>query len=399
MKAGWTNESLIELCDEFTDGNWVESKDQSLEGIRLVQTGNVGVGKFKDRRDKARFINQKTFDRLKCFEVLPGDCLVSRLPDPVGRACEIPDTGDKMITAVDCSIVRTNQSKLLRDYFIYYSQSKEYLSDVESVCSGTTRKRISRKNLGKIQLPVPPLEEQKRIVAILDEAFEGLDRARAHTEANLQNAKELFESATLDAFRYASGNAKLKKFEEVASIESVLIDPREDQYLDIQHLGAGNMITGTDELVSIKTSREEKLKSGKFPFDTKMVLYSKIRPYLRKVCRPKFDGICSADVYPLLPREGVLNKDYLFHLLLGPDFTEYAIKGSDRVGMPKVNRKHLFSYEFPLPNIEAQTACAKKLDELMLETKKLNEVYESKLADLDNLRQSLLQKAFAGELT
>ena len=86
----WATADLASVSKVFTDGNWIETKDQASEGIRLVQTGNVGEGVFKDRRDKARWIDDQTFDRLNCFEVMPGDCLVSRLPDPVGRACIIP---------------------------------------------------------------------------------------------------------------------------------------------------------------------------------------------------------------------------------------------------------------------------------------------------------------------
>jgi type I restriction enzyme S subunit len=94
----WEVQPLEELCEVFTDGDWIESKDQSPEGIRLVQTGNIGEGVFKDREDKARFISKATFARLNCTEVFEGDCLVSRLPDPVGRACILPDTGKQMIT-------------------------------------------------------------------------------------------------------------------------------------------------------------------------------------------------------------------------------------------------------------------------------------------------------------
>ena len=101
----WDVVPLSRVSQTFADGDWVESKDQSPDGIRLVQTGNVGEGRFKDRRDKARFISTETFDRLNCTEVLPGDVLVSRLPDPVGRSCVIPETGDKMITAVDLSLI------------------------------------------------------------------------------------------------------------------------------------------------------------------------------------------------------------------------------------------------------------------------------------------------------
>ena len=99
-----------------------------------------------------------------------------------------------MITAVDCTIIRFDLSVLIPSYFNYYSQSERYLADIETYCSGATRKRISRKNLGKVQVPIPPLPEQKRIVAILDEAFVGIDTAISNTEKNLANARELFES-------------------------------------------------------------------------------------------------------------------------------------------------------------------------------------------------------------
>lgn len=108
MKKGWGMKTLGEVCEVFADGDWVESKDQSTEGIRLIQTDNVGEGVFKDRSEKARYISEATFKRLRCTEIVEGDCLVSRLPEPVGRSCILPDTGERMITAVDCTILRFN---------------------------------------------------------------------------------------------------------------------------------------------------------------------------------------------------------------------------------------------------------------------------------------------------
>jgi type I restriction enzyme S subunit len=106
MREGWEVRPLSRLCEVFTDGDWIESKDQSPQGIRLIQTGNIGEGIFKGRSDKARFVSPATFDRLRCTEIFEGDCLVSRLPDPVGRACILPATGERMITAVNCTIIR-----------------------------------------------------------------------------------------------------------------------------------------------------------------------------------------------------------------------------------------------------------------------------------------------------
>ena len=141
---GWKVERLGDVCEVFADGDWIESKDQSPKGIRLIQTGNVGNGVFKDRGEKARYISVETFKRLRCTEIFEGDCLISRLPDPVGRTCILPDTGERMITAVDCTIVRFDKNKIIPEFFNYYSQSVQYLNDIDHETTGTTRKRISR---------------------------------------------------------------------------------------------------------------------------------------------------------------------------------------------------------------------------------------------------------------
>lgn len=95
---------LEDICTVFTDGDWIESKDQADEGIRLIQTGNIGMGAYLEKEEKAKYISEETFNKLKCTEIFSGDILVSRLPEPVGRACIIPEKKERMITAVDCTI-------------------------------------------------------------------------------------------------------------------------------------------------------------------------------------------------------------------------------------------------------------------------------------------------------
>lgn len=135
------------------------------------------------------------------------------------------------------------------------------------------------------------------------------------------------------------------------------------QYQDMIHVGGANIKAETGELLDLKTARQEGLKSGKFVFDETMVLYSKIRPYLMKVARPDFEGLCSADIYPLSPDPLVLDRGYLFHHLLSPQFTEFAVAGSARAGMPKVNRDHLFTFRLPVPPLAEQQRIAGVLDE------------------------------------
>ena len=164
------------------------------------------------------------------------------------------------------------------------------------------------------------------------------------------------------------------------------------------HVGGANIESKTGGLLELKTAREEGLISGKFVFDESMVLYSKIRPYLMKVARPEFRGLCSADIYPLSAKKGQVNRNYLFHLLLSPDFTDYANAGSARAGMPKVNRDHLFAYRCYYPTVEKQAALAALLDALHKETQRLEALYQHKLKALDELKQSLLHQAFSGNL-
>ena len=196
----WPVKPLEEICEIFSDGDWIESKDQSPSGIRLVQTGNIGEGVFKDRKDKARYISESTFSRLNCTEIFEGDCLISRLPRPVGRACLIPNTGERMITAVDCSILRFNKELLIPEYFVYYSKSILYDNQIQPLCTGSTRKRISRKNLGKIEIPLPSLEEQKRIVDLLNDTFTNtkIGKEKAQLQFELYNSLE--KSSLQEAF-------------------------------------------------------------------------------------------------------------------------------------------------------------------------------------------------------
>lgn len=169
---------LSSLCTLFADGDWIESKDQSNDGIRLIQTGNIGVGKYLDKTDKQRFISTETFDLLKCLEIFENDVIVSRLPEPAGRACILPYSNKRRITAVDCTIIRfADYNPIL---FVAYSQTKQYQDKVDMAMAGSTRQRISRKELGEIPIPVfPTIEEQNALASIfsdMDSEIEALEQ-------------------------------------------------------------------------------------------------------------------------------------------------------------------------------------------------------------------------------
>lgn len=283
--------------------------------------------------------------------------------------------------------------------FLHYFMQMAEPDILKLVTRGATVHRLSTDSLKALKLPKPPLPEQRRIVTILNEAFVGLAAATANAEKNLSNARELFESYLNSIFAGEDESGTEVSMEEVCAISSKLVDPREAVYIDLPHVGAGNMSSRTGELSGIKTAREEGLKSGKFLFDKTMVLYSKIRPYLMKACRPEIKGLCSADVYPLAPDPAQLDRNFLFHLLMSKDFTDFAISGSDRAGMPKVNREHLFKYRFKLPGIDEQAKLAIKLDAISADVNSLEAFYNRRLTDIADLKHSILKKAFAGELT
>ena len=259
---------------------------------------------------------------------------------------------------------------------------------------------LSREDLrNNFEIPLPPLAEQKRIVTLLDEAFAGIDEAKAKAEANLDSSSGLFDMLREDIMREPDANTPSYSFDEICTIDSALVDPRENESAEKLHVGGANIESKTGRLVTLQTARQEGLKSGKFPFQKGVVLYSKIRPNLMKVARPDFDGLCSADMYPLTPVDGRVCRDYLYHLLLTERFTRFALLGSERAGMPKVNRDYLSRFTAKLPSISEQQVFASKLDAFEQSLRALRELLTKKKTALQELKSSFLSQAFAGELT
>ena len=123
------------------DGDWIESKDQSESGFRLIQLADIGEGEFINKSKK--FISEDTFKKLHCFEVLPNDILLARMPDPIGRSCIMPHMNERCITAVDVCIIRVDESNFNTEYINYMINTTKFHKMVIEQSSGTTRQRIS----------------------------------------------------------------------------------------------------------------------------------------------------------------------------------------------------------------------------------------------------------------
>jgi type I restriction enzyme S subunit len=384
----WGRKKIVDISTDFEDGDWIESKDQSEEGIRLIQTGNVGNGFFKDRGEKARYISEDTFKRLRCTEIFEGDCLVSRLPDPVGRACVLPNTGERMITAVDCTIIRFDKKQLIPNWFLYFSLSNDYQKEIQKQVTGATRQRISRKNLGLVSVPFPPLPEQQRIVSILDEAFAAIAKAKANAEQNLKNAKELFESYLQGVFdpSTSSGQGNGEGWEE-----QLLEDCFKMKSGD--NLTAKDMIEGEYPVFGgngIAGYHNDYNLSGS------NVIIGRVGALCGNVRHITKNIWLTDNAFKVVNSNFDFDHSFLTYLLNHKDLRGYARQAAQ----PVISNSSLKDVVLRFPNSKTeQQTIVRQLDVLRAETQKLEALYQKKIADLEELKKSILQKAFAGELT
>jgi type I restriction enzyme S subunit len=191
LPLGWARATIGDLIARdgvFIDGDWVESKDQDPSGdVRLTQLADVGDGVWRDRSD--RHLTSEAAQRLGCTDLEVDDVLVARMPDPLGRSCLFPGDKKRCVTVVDVAVVRPGPRSVQPKWLMHAINSPVTRSAIEAQQAGTTRKRISRKNLGAIELPVAPNAEQERIVAAIEEAFCKLEAG----EAGLRTVRRLLK--------------------------------------------------------------------------------------------------------------------------------------------------------------------------------------------------------------
>jgi type I restriction enzyme S subunit len=187
----WSETTLLNLANGkkelFDDGDWIESEHITSEGVRLVQTGNIGVGQFLDK-DAKKYIFESSFVSLRCKEILEGDLLICRLADPAGRACILPNiTEEKIVASVDVTIFRPPVTLANRVFLANLFSTDEWFRAVSDRSGGTTHKRISRGALGRMKILLPALEEQTAIATILSD----MDADISALEAKLTKARAI----------------------------------------------------------------------------------------------------------------------------------------------------------------------------------------------------------------
>jgi len=390
----WNNVKLKDICKVFDDGNWIESKDQSDDGIRLIQTGNIKFGTFADRKNKARYVSEKTFKRLNCKEIFAGDILVSRLPDPVGRACIIPKLSERAITAVDCTIIRLNEI-CLPEYLNYFMQSPQYFIGIRKEISGATRQRISRKNLGEILIPLPPLTEQQRIVSKLDIAFAGIDRTIDATQNNLKSSKIIFSKYLKNIFQTKRAEYTNSTIGKTCTIKSgTTVKPDIERaagkipYLKVADMnlkGNEKEITTSSRFLNIEDIRNNSIiEPGAtiFPKRGGAIATNKKRIITTQTC-------IDLNIMSVLPKKKIILPKLLYYYFINIDLSKLGSGSS----IPQVNNYDIEPLFISFPSkIEEQDKIINKIDELYTETNKLVNIYKNKVKYLIIFKNSFLSE-------
>ena len=179
------------------------------------------------------------------------------------------------------------------------------------------------------------------------------------------------------------------KFTDIADIDGTMTTDFE-KYANYPHIGIDSIQKNTGDLIGYRTVSEDNVVSGKYLFSPKHIIYSKIRPNLNKVALPTFNGVCSADAYPILPIDGKCNRTFLAYVMRSDYFLNYILQFCMRTNLPKVNRKELSGFVTPLPSLNLQNQFADfvtQIDKSKLAVKQILEKAET-------LKKSLMQEYF-----
>ena len=394
----WEQRKLGELCEKFADGDWIEAKDQSGYGIRLVQTGNIGLGEYLDKPNNKKWVSEDTFNRLHCEEVFTGDILISRLPEPAGRACIVPNLGTKMITAVDCTIVRTS-AKVSKKFLLQHLSSKKYFDEVNTCMAGGTRQRISRSNLANFNLLIPiSFDEQESIgrvlcgldnlitlhqrkyekfvnikKALLEKMFPQGDekvpriRFKGFTDAwEQRKVGELLEERDVKA-------PKSREYPLMAFIANEGVAPKGDRY------DRSALVNDTEN----KPYKQTEL--GDF-------IYSSNNLETGSIGLNKYGKASISPVYSIFYPTGLADSDFLGQRLVRKDFINEMVKWRQGViyGQWRIHESDFIKIEVAVPCVEEQRKIGRLLDSI----DNLITLHQRQVEKLKNIKSALLEKMF-----
>ena len=250
--------------------------------------------------------------------------------------------------------VQFDKVNIDKSYFVYAVRQK--LAEMAMKTHGATMKHIVKKDFEETLIPYPSLKKQIEIGTNLDKIANIIVARKQQLELLDELVKARFVEMFGD-FKINSKGWPIAAFTEIATIDGNMTTDYE-KYADYPHIGIDSIEKDTGTLKGYRTVKEDGVISGKYVFTPEHIIYSKIRPNLNKVALPDFNGVCSADAYPILPIEGKCNRIFLAYNMRSQFFLDYILQFCNRTNMPKVNRKEVSGFSTPLPPIELQNQFA-----------------------------------------
>lgn len=401
MKTSWEVKKLGEVLD-IQNGYAFKSSSYVPLGSRVIRISNVQSGHILDKNPKFVALSEKK--EYLDFQIYENDILISLTGD-VGRVGIFPkNLLPALLNQRVGKIININTEIISKEYLFLFLNSKYFESEVIKSAEGAAQKNTSTKKIKDIEIPIPPLSEQKRITETLDEVFEKVTNAKEAAERNLQNSRELFESYVKTVFANPGKDWEEKKLSELLEIERggsprpiqkfLTKDPDGINWIKIGDTkDSDKYITATAQKIKPEGLKKSRLvHPGDFLLSNSM---SFGRPYILKITGAIHDGW-------LVLREkdpNLIDKDYLYNIL----GSAYVFSQFDKLAagstVRNLNINLVSGVRIPVPKISEQKAIVKKLDAMYAQTKRLGEIYEQKLADLEELKKSALSMAFSGKLS
>ena len=386
MKNGWQTKKLGDVC-EFLDRRGVTPEKLGSQfmpsGFRVISAKNIKGREIDTTIGEQRFVDEPTYQRWMKSPLLADDVILTS-EAPLGETAYV-EQELKWCLGQRLFGVRSDKSKLHGRFLFYAFQASPVRDDMLSRATGATAQGIRQSELTKVELPLPPLAEQQRIVGLLDEAFEGLATAKANAEKNLQNARALFESHLQSVFTQRGPGWVEKPLGELCDIldnQRKPITKRDRVAGDIPYYGA--------------TCIQDYVKD--FIFDEPLVLVGEDGAKWNSGDKTAFavSGKCWVNnhAHVLRPHRDKVTDYWLISFLTHSDLTPFV----SGLTVPKLNQGNLREIPIPLPPISIQRQLATTAESLDEETQRLARLYERKHAALEALKKSLLHQAFTGEL-
>lgn len=264
----------------------------------------------------------------------------------------LQDKNDEVVVSPLYVVFSVDESKVAPGYVVRFLKSKPGLDQIAFQSIGTVRNNLKYKALCQMELTLPSLSAQRDRLASLVSIESQISQSRKAIE----KLDSLVKSRFVEMFGDLKENRNgwpVEQFDSFAIIDTHMTTDF-DFYAEKPHIGIDSIESISGRLMGYRTVAEDGIVSGKYPFTDAHIIYSKIRPALNKVALPDFDGVCSADAYPILPLPGKCNRVYLAYVLRSSFFLDYVLPLSGRAQMPKVNKKALRGFSIPLPPLSLQ---------------------------------------------